>query len=289
MNKLEKVANFYGFHGIFIKQTSPAPPSFQPLPGSRESDLEDLRLQYIYQKDISEQHLITIKELVSDEETRHSSIETKIGNVITQAGLVFSITAVIAPFFNDTLNSQSLGIKIIVLIIFVLAFSAYVASILFATQIFGINKFRYKKTSVASVIDSGVTSEDILAKRVKDLIYQHRENQEVNNKKADILIYANRWFVSGFMLSGLLTGLITVSLMFVKKPDEKEKEYDRFINSLNFRLLNAESRLAQQQSIIFRHNDSLNDQRIRETFEHNKDEFDSIRFELKSFKALIHK
>ncbi|MCF0061796.1 hypothetical protein MUK70_21385 [Dyadobacter chenwenxiniae] len=288
-NKLERLANFYGFYGVFIRPTSPTPPTFQPLSGSRESDLEDLRLQYRYQRDISEQHLLTIKELVSDEETRHSSIETKIGNVITQAGLVFSITAVIAPFFNDTLSSQKLGIKIFVLIIFALAFSAYVTSILFATQIFGINKFVYKKTSVASVIDSGSTSDAIFVKRVKDLIYQHRENQVVNDKKADILIYANRWFVSGFILSGLLTGLITVSLLFVNKPDEKEKENDRIINSLNSRLLIAESRLTQHQFTILSNNDFLSNQQVGKRFDRSMNEIDSIRFELKKLKALIHK
>jgi len=286
---LYNIAIFYGIFGLFRKQTSTTLSNSVPLPSSREADLETLRLNYKYQKDISEQHLTTIKELVSDEETRHSSIETKISNVITQAGLVFSITAIIAPFFNDTINSQNLGIKIVVLIIFILAFSAYVASILFATQIFGINKFMYKKTSLASVIDSGATYDDIVVKRIKDLIYQHRGNKEINNKKADILIYANRWFVSGFILSGMLTGLITVSLIFVDKSYKREEEQAQLINSLDIRLRNAESGLTQQQFRAFKTHDSLNDRNIRQIFELNRDEFDSVRLELKKLKAMIHK
>jgi hypothetical protein len=286
---LVKIADFYGVSGLFRTQKSLSSPSPEPLPDNRETALETLRSNYKYQKDISELHLTTIKELVNDEETRHISIETKISNVITQAGLVFSITAVIAPFFNDTISSQKLGIKIVVLIIFVLSFSAYVTSILFATQILGINKFVYKKTSLASVIDSGATYEDIIAKRIKDLIYQNRENKEVNNKKADILIYANRWFVSGFILSGLLTVLITVSLIFIDKPNEREKEQAQLINSLDIRLRNAESGLTQQQFLTFKTKDSLNHRNVLQIFERNRDEFDSVRIELKKLKALIHK
>lgn len=286
---LANVAQFYGVRELFRRRTSPSTSTLTPPPNSREAILEGLRLNYQYIQNVSEEHLKTIEELVGDEDGRHSSIETKISNVVTQAGLVFSITAIIAPFFNDTINGQGLGVKILVLIVFVLAFLAYVVSILFATQIFGINKFIYVKTSPASVIDSGATYGDVIAKRVRDLIFQHRENKVVNNKKADILIYANRWFVSGFILSGVLTGIITISLIFIDKPNEREKERFQLTKSLDIRLHNAESRLTSQQFMTLSVKDSVEKQNIMRILQTNKAVLDSIRRELLKLKIQIHK
>ncbi|TDE08700.1 hypothetical protein [Dyadobacter psychrotolerans] len=286
---MASIADFYGINDLFKRPTNQPSSILTSPPNSRGATLEGLRLNYRYTQNVSEEHLKTIQELVSDEDSRHSSIETKISNVVTQAGLVFSITAVIAPFFNDTINGQSLGVKILVLFFFVLAFLAYVVSILFATQIFGVNKFIYIKTSPASVIDSGATYEDVISKRVRDLIFQHGENKVVNNKKASILIYANRWFVSGFVLSGLLTGIITVSLVFVDKPNEREKELVQLLKSLDIRLHNAESILTQQQFMALAAQDSVTGRNIKRIFQSNKATFDSIRHEFVKLKTQIRK
>lgn len=220
MGQIKKIVQFYGIDTFFeYSSTLPSPSLSQ-----REVDLENLRRSYSFQNETSEEHLSVIKELVEDEASRLSSIESKISQVVTQSGLVFVLTSFVAPIFNDNLNDLPLYLKLVAVVSFILSFVAYLVSILVASQIFGIHKFIYIRTSPASVIDSPQTKEEFIAKRIKDLIYQVGANRNVINRKADLLIYANRWFVSGFFLSGVLSLCICSSLLFIENKENKIEE-----------------------------------------------------------------
>jgi hypothetical protein len=273
-NLLKRLSKYYGLDTLF-KSSSLSQSSSSTDP--RTQQLEALRSAYTYSPDLTEEHLSIIKELQQEEANRLSAIETKLSQVITQAGVIFALSSFIAPVFGDNLNELSLVYKLLLILVFLLSFLAYLIAILIASRVFAVHQFIYRRTRAASVIDLPNTKKELIAKQVKDLIYQLNHNKEVNNQKASLLIHANRWFVLGFLLSGVLSFSICCLLLFISNLDHKQEELSANVQKLNLDVQGATNSLTQLSTNIQKEVDSNKSVIYLHEWKKLKVEIDSLR------------
>ena len=243
--------NYFGLDEIFSRsnRASSTTPSTILTPAQqqqRQLDLEILRNNYTYTGTLTEEHLTVIKDLKNEEESRLSSIENKLSQIITQSGVIFSLTSLLAPIFKDSLSDLSLGIKIVIIICFIASFLSFLFSILVASKIYRIHNFVYIRQNPASVIEKPpIDKGSFLVANIKHLIVEINHNKEVNNIKANLLIYANRLLITGFVSSGLLSLVSCAFLLFGENKDSKQDNLSLDIKR-------------QYQEIIFLRRDSEN-------------------------------
>lgn len=187
-----------------------------------------------------------LKEIFQFEESRQSTIENKISQIIGQSGVVFSLAGLFIPLLFDKLNEISTWQKVILIGLFLIALMFYLWSILKATQSFQINKYKYATGNPETVLNTG-NGEAFKREMIKDLIYSCKVSEVSNNHKASKLLYANNAFKSGSITMGLIL-LLFCLFVFNYSPKSEIS---------NTRITNLDSTFKRSELYILHHIDSV--------------------------------
>lgn len=172
------------------------------------SDEEDPKFKKEYQDD----YIQYLLRLFENEDKRLSVIEGKISQLINQSGLIISIVAFIIPLFYDNLKNLHLCPKIILGVIFLSTVGLIGVSIFKASEVLKVYKFNYSDCSVITLQKDFKKLKHFKTEYINDLIYSLENNRGLNDKKATILIRANKFFILGTY--GLICLTIFLILIF---------------------------------------------------------------------------
>lgn len=234
----KKFIEHYGLKGIFKGKEQPNDVVFltEEQEQTKKNQFEQLKNEYVGSDDLFEEHINFLNRIIEDENNRQSVIESKLGQIIGQSGLIFTLIALFAPFFYDQLNGTHFIIKLALIILFSIGFLFFLLSIFQATKSFNIKNFAYSRPDIKCVIDKSLNSKaSFNAQIIKDYITGIPINSTTNSKKGNLLLYAHRSFTFGFVSISILALIVTISLIF-KGSDDKiiyTKDIDKIIRIEN--------------------------------------------------------
>ena len=146
--------------------------------------------------DLAERHLSYLKELYDYQRERQTSIESKNSQLVGQASVIVSITALFVPLFIDKLTNLGLVYFSILIFGFVFVLFHYLIAIIHAIKTLQINHYKYstRKTSTVTRVNRASAQSDFIKEEIEDLIWSIDKNTVQNNRKGRNLIYATRSF-----------------------------------------------------------------------------------------------
>jgi cell division protein FtsL len=200
LKTITTIKNYYGF---WDKSPNYSSIVYNTLDFENINNSElDERIQYL-------------REIFQFEETRQSTIENKISQIIGQSGVVFSLAGLFIPLFFDKLDRINSLEKILLLLIFIFALFFYLWSILKATQSYQIDNYKYATITPETILK--YKKKDELDKIIiQDFLYSCQVNQISNTHKANKLIYANNAFKSGSISMGVLLLFLCFFMAFYR-------------------------------------------------------------------------
>lgn len=255
----------------------------------RQKQFHTLKDSYQYRKELTEKHLDYLNSIVKEEEARLSTIESKIGQIIGQSGILLALISLFAPLFYDKLNHLHIVLKLIILLLFFIGFLFFMVSIFQATKTLNIRDFIYVRPSVNTVLNKEYKDEQaFFVVQIKDLISGITNNIKTNNLKGNLLLYSHRAFRTGLIVISLL-GLLIISLFtFNKKPDNPI-----IIDSLVY-LKNLNQRAESLEEALNVLEDKVHDGALKSLFLDDsvrmrsiQNSLDSVRREVKKLNAEI--
>ena len=168
-------------------------------------------------KDKIKIHKEFLKSIEAEENSRLGLIENKTSQLVSQTGIIFSLLSLFIPIFIDKVSGQTLGVRLLFLVILILAFLFYMLTIRNAIKNFNIKSFIYSKPSPTNVLKyQNKTIDEFTAIEIKDLLHGANQNLKTNNTKATNLIHSYNAFKVANTLTALLGVLICCSLLFAK-------------------------------------------------------------------------
>lgn len=228
---VNKIRLFYGFFD--------AKPNYA---GARYDDVNDVD---IIESGIDDK-ITYLKDIFQFEESRQSTIENKIAQIIGQGGVVLSLAGLFIPLFFDKLDGIDLWKKIVLISIFIISVFFYLWSILKATQSYQINNYKYATGDPNTVITYKMEKAFKIVV-VKDLIYACKVSEISNNHKANKLLYANNAFKSGSIAMGALLIFFCVFIITYKATPAISQ----------VKITNADSIIVNYENKIMLRKDSL--------------------------------
>lgn len=273
---------YFGINEIFQKSKKDESITFLSEEHEKEriKKFNDLKENYSYKKELSEEHVQFLDRIIEDENKRQGVIEGKLGQIIGQSGLIFTLIALFAPFFYDKLSGLAGFWKISILVLFILGCLFFLLSIFHATKSFNIRNFIYSRPNVGNVLNEELDDKDkFIQKTVQDLITGIPINIKTNSSKGNLLLYAQRSFTVGFVSISVLALIVTSSfifhaseekIFFMKSTDEINRiqnvlnNVSNIINEIKLTTISKEDslRLQNLDLIIDEINDSLKSVKI---------------------------
>lgn len=165
-----------------------------------------------FKKEFQDDYIQYLLRLFENEDKRLSVIEAKISQLISQSGLIISIVAFIVPLFYDNLKDLNLCSKIFLGVVFLTTVVLIGISIFRASEVLKVYKFNYSDCSTLTLQQDFKKLKDFKTDYINDLMHSINNNRVQNNKKATILIQANKFFIYG--IYGLICLTITLLVMF---------------------------------------------------------------------------
>jgi len=182
-----------------------------------KKEIQDLKNAYVFNVGKQKEHLRYLKELFDYQETRQSTIENKLSQLMGQTGIIFSLTSLFIPLFHKEFSSYELYTRLLLLIPFIISLTMFLVSIYYSTKSLDISKDRYSAGSPKTVTNYYLNTEEFIKVEINDLFTSIVTNTHLNNNKADKLINAQKYFRRGIIILGLL--LIIVSI-FMFSPNQ---------------------------------------------------------------------
>jgi hypothetical protein len=179
--------------------------------------------EYKYQKKISREHLIYLKDLLEFQRDRQSTIENKTSQLVGQSSVVFSLVALFVPLFYDKFIDTELLVKIILLSLFLLAFIFYLFTIIHSTRALSIHKYRYSTGDPKTVLSKN-SSKEFVEEQISDLVFSINLNSYSNDQKGTNLILAHRTFSFGNRVFALLAFVLCLLSFFSPNRQSTEEE-----------------------------------------------------------------
>lgn len=151
-----------------------------------------------------------LKEIDSQENSRHSSIETKTSQLIGQTGIIFTLIGLFISNYIAKFSEWPGLMRAILLGLFVVSLFFYLLTIFQATKYLNILKYKYGQRSPSTVSKKFESPDAFKIEEIKDLLYSIERNTLVTNQKCNNLIYAYRSFKIATVTVGLLSVLLII-------------------------------------------------------------------------------
>ena len=205
MSKLRKILNHVGL--LVIEEANSGRTGEEKIKYSVKNKSED-REKLILHRDF-------LKSIIAEENNRLTLIENKTTQLVAQTGVIFALLSLFIPMIVDKIDTAPL--KILFLFTLLLAFLLYLLAIHHAVKNFNVKNFNYMGSSRKNVIDYQDESVNkFLVEEINDLLDSTKTNNEINNAKADNLIYSSNSFRLANILTGILDFLLCLSLSITK-------------------------------------------------------------------------
>lgn len=192
--------------------------------------------KYEYQKKASREHLQYLKELLEFQRDRQSTIENKTSQLVGQSSVVFSLVGLFVPIFYDKFLTSPLVARILLVLIFLIAFLFYLFTIIHSTRTLLINRYTYATGDTKTVL-SNLSIKEFIEEQVKDLIFSIQVNSYSNDLKGTNLILAHRTFSIGNGAFAILALSVCMSLLFLdKSPTAEERQAEALEKTLRIQM-----------------------------------------------------
>lgn len=152
--------------------------------------------------------------LYENEDKRLEIIESKVSQLIAQSGIVISLISFLIPLMYDKLLEANCIFKILLFMTFMLMLFYLGKSIFEASKIQKVSSFRYMDCSPMTIDQVFDSHEKFNAEYISDLRKSIENNKKVNNKKAEILMNANRFFIYGIFCVMFLSAILMINYYF---------------------------------------------------------------------------
>lgn len=193
---------------------------------------------YKYQKEVSNEHLVYLKDLFNEQRDRQATIEGKTSQLVGQSSVVFSLVALFVPLFYDKFSNTDVLVRLVLVSLFILAFLFYLFTIIHSTRNLSIHKYRYSTGDPKTVLKKS-GSKKFIREQISDLIFSIKVNSYSNDQKGTNLILAHRAFSLGNRVLALLALFICILFLFSPKDvsiEEKQLMLLREIEQMHFEL-----------------------------------------------------
>lgn len=254
MKAIKNLGAFFGIQGLFGKRVLPENVTFlTDEEEKKRAEKYDAGLSsYRYTDELSDAHISFLDQVVEDENSRQSIIESKLAQIVGQSGVIFALIALFAPLFYDNLNELPMGWRIVVLVSFGIGFLFFLLSIIQATKSFNIRNFVYSRPDVESVLSKDHASKGrFIQQIVVDKIKGLPINVHSNSLKGNLLLYAYRSFIVGFISIGILGAIITSTFLFREKtPSVVVIEESAGVKQLTDQVTGMEARLTEINTVL---------------------------------------
>lgn len=168
-----------------------------------------------------ELHRDYLKDILSKEDERLVSIESKTAQLISQTGLVFSLLSLFVPFIIDDILLLNVFIKIPFIIFLALAYLCYILAIHSSLKNYNVKKFEYGRNDPSTAIKhQSIEEKEFLKIEIQDALYCINKNIGLNNQKATHLIRGYHFFRFGIVFTSILVVALCISLLFVTPKKE---------------------------------------------------------------------
>lgn len=244
---------YFGFSKLFVKKSHSLEIKFPSKveQKEREAKLKNLEENYKFIQDLSDEHVLFLKDTIKDEENRQNVIENKLSQITGQSGIIFTLIVLFTPLFYDELNDIGLVWKITFCVIFFIGFLLFALSIYHASDTLKINDYPYSRPDINTTLDSAVNNKVAFVERnIKDLITAIQINKETNNSKAGLLVYSHRAFTGGFLITACLGLTIAGFSLFSMPKKEKPVMVERAEDIVNIEMKLIESRALMDLMIV---------------------------------------
>jgi hypothetical protein len=168
-----------------------------------------------------ELHRDYLKDILSKEDERLVSIESKTAQLISQTGLVFSLLSLFVPFIIDDILLLNVFIKVPFIILLAFAYLFYILAIHSSLKNYNVKKFEYGRNDPSTVIKhQSIEEKEFLKIEIKDALYCINKNIGLNNQKATHLIRGYHFFRYGIIFTSILVVTLCISLLFATPKKE---------------------------------------------------------------------
>lgn len=166
---------------------------------------------YQYKPGLTERHLETLTELDANEDRREQVLESKIGLLINNSGIILAVITFFIPLLYQNLSNSnySCTIRYIIVGLFIASILLIIIGIIIAAKGLNSSRFKYLRIDAGSVLEDE-NLEQFLADKTCFIARQIERNTEVNNKKATILINAQKFIKIGLCFIVALSIFISI-------------------------------------------------------------------------------
>jgi hypothetical protein len=167
-------------------------------------------------------HKEFLKSALEEENNRLGFIENKTSQIISQTSIVFSLVGLFIPLLINRFESESIILRVLIILLLLITFILYLLSITNALKNFNVKKFRYPYSNSKNVINlKDKSKEHFNSELVRDYLYCIDETVRINNLKGTNLLHAYKSFKLGNYFTGVIVISICSILLFTVKKSEK--------------------------------------------------------------------
>ncbi len=171
---------------------------------------------YEYKPGLTEKHLETLAELDANENGREQIIESKIGLLINNAGIILAVITFFIPLLYQNLSNSNYHciIRYFIVGLFIASVLLIIIGIVIAAKGLNSSRFKYRRIDSISVLKDD-NLEKFLADKACFVAGQISHNTTINNQKATILINAQKFIKIGLCFIVALSIFISIVWLIV--------------------------------------------------------------------------
>jgi glutathione synthase/RimK-type ligase-like ATP-grasp enzyme len=183
----------------------------QPIADALIRFLTEERSDYQYKPGLTEKHLETLAELDANENSREQILESKIGLLINNSGIILAVITFFIPLLYQNLSNSNYSCitRYTIVGLFVTSVVLIAIGIVIAAKGLNSSRFKYLQINADSVLKED-NLESFLADKAIFIVDQIRNNITVNNSKATILINAQKFIKIGLCFIVALSIFISI-------------------------------------------------------------------------------
>lgn len=163
-----------------------------------------------FNPELQDDYIRYLDRLFEFQETRQSTLDNKMTQVLGQTGVVFTLITIFAPFLYGNLEGYSTCVKWLFFGVFIAALICFITSILFASKTLNVKNYNYMVGNVSTIKKDHKDKSDFIDEEINDLIMSVEYNINTNNSKGDSLITSQKFFTYGIGIISLLVVLLFV-------------------------------------------------------------------------------
>lgn len=195
---------------------------------------------------INDEKVRYLERLFDQEEDRRKTIDGKLTSLVGQSGIVFTVSSLILPFLYNKADSINSCLLIFISVFYFLIFALFIASILFASQIFNISSYNYM-IGGPDIVKTNDDEDKMKKEEIQDLQESIEHNVKLNDKKGSILILSGKFFAAGLSLISIIIILSFIGIYTSKSKSDEVK----IVNQISLEKIENEAKVTNQHLSFF--------------------------------------